>query len=106
MSSSEEIQEKLEIVLDEKEIQHNIDDNPLEDDSKPIFHKGEPIITAGRDVSHFVVDIRDDEDTALTFRSIFLGTIFAGMSAALSQVSNLKVSDNDSNNAVRFELWY
>ena len=107
MSSNEEVLrlEKLEIVVDEKEIQHNIDsdDSSLEDDSKPNFHKGEPVITAGRDVSYFVVDIRDDEDTALTFRSIFLGTIFAGMSAALIQVSNLKILDNDSNNAVRFE---
>ena len=87
MSSSEEFQEKLEIV-DKKEIERTIDDNSLEDVSKPIFHNGEPVITTGRDVSHFVVDIRDDEDTALTFRSIFLGTIFAAMSSALSQVSN------------------
>ena len=94
MSSSEE---KPEILVDEKELQYNIDDNSLEDDSKPIFHNGEPVITAGRDVSRFVVDIRDDEDTALTFRSMFLGTIFAGMGAALSQVSNLKkILDSDS----------
>ena len=108
MSSSEVIQEKLESVLDEKELQHNVDDNSLEDDSKPIFHNGEPVITAGRDVSRFVVDIRDDEDAALTFRSMFLGTIFAGMSAALSQVSNFKISNNDSNkaSAVRLKQWY
>ena len=88
MSSSEE---KLEtIVVDGKELQDNIDDNNyLEDDSIPIFHNGEPVITTGRDVSRFVVDIRDDEDPALTFRSMFLGTIFAGLGAALSQVSNL-----------------
>lgn len=89
--SSVEIKEKLGIVVDDseqKEIQHNIDDNSLEDDSKPILHNGEPVITTGLDVSRFVVDIRDDEDTALTFRSMFLGTVFAGMGAALSQVSN------------------
>ena len=103
MSSSEEIQEKKEIVLDGKEIQHIIDDNSLEDDSKPILHNGEPVITTGHDVSRFVVDIRDDQDPALTFRSMFLGTIFAGMGAALSQVSDSKISDNDSNNAVRFK---
>ena len=87
--SSEEtrIQEKLEIVVDEKESQYNIYETSLVDDSKPIFHNGEPVITTGRDVSRFVVDIRDDEDTALSFRSMFLGTIFAGMSATLSQVS-------------------
>jgi hypothetical protein len=89
MSSSEEI-EKPGVDVDEKELQHNIqlqvDDRFLEDDSKPILHNGEPVITTGHDVSRFVVDIRDDGDTALTFRSMFLGTIFAGMSAALSQV--------------------
>ena len=105
MSSSEEIQEKLEIVDGSfgKGIQHSIEDNSLEDDSKPIFHNGEPVITTGHDVSHFVVDIRDDEDTALTFRSMFLGTIFAGMGAALSQVSDFKILDDDSNNTVRFK---
>ena len=98
MSSSEE---KPEILVDEKELQYNIDDNSLEDHSKPIFHNGEPVITAGRDVSRFVVDIRDDEDTALTFRSMFLGTIFAGMGAALSQVSDFfKILDKGSN------FWY
>ena len=95
MSSSEE---KPEIVEDEKELQYNIDDNALEDDSdsKPVFPDGEPVITTGNDVSRFVVDIRDDEDRALTFRSMFLGTIFAGMSAALSQVSNFNF----------FEKWH
>ena len=88
MSSSEGTQEKLEIVLDhydEKKIQPNIDDNFLED---PILHDGdsEPVITTGHDVSRFVVDFRDDEGNALTFRSMFLGTIFAGIGAALSQV--------------------
>ena len=84
MSLSEE---RPEIVVDEKELQYNIDDNALEDDSKPIFDNGEPVITTGCDVSRFVVDIRDDEDPALTFRSMFLGTIFACMGAALSQVN-------------------
>ena len=97
--------EKLKTaVVDDKEEQVNIDENSLEDDSKQTFHNGEPVIADGRDVSRFVVDIRDDEDPALTFRSMFLGTIFAGMGAALSQVSNLKILDMDSNNAVRFKL--
>ena len=70
----------------------NIGDKPLdslenlEQDLEPAYHNGEPVITTGRDVSRFVVDIRDDEDPALTFRSIFLGTIFAAMGAALGQV--------------------
>ena len=94
MSSSEEKPssgEKLEtVVADEKGLQENIDDNNLDDDSKLNFHNGEPIIATGRDVSRFVVDIRDDEEPALTFRSMFLGTIFAGMGAALVQVSKFK----------------
>ena len=106
MSSSDEIQEKKEIILDEKEIQHIIDDNPLVDDSKPILHNGVPVITTGHDVSRFVIDIRDDQDPAFTFRSMFIGTMFAGMGAALSQVSDSKILDNDGNNALRFKLWY
>ena len=93
LSEDSGVQEKLEIVLDdseEKEIQHNIDDDSLKDGSKAVLHNAEPVITTGHDVSRFVVDIRDDEDSALTFRSIFLGTIFAGMGAALSQVRDFK----------------
>ena len=83
------IEEKFKTitVVDEKESTYNIDDNPLKDDSNPAYRNGEPVITTGQDVSRFVVDIRDDEDPALTFRSMFLGTLFAGMGAALSQVS-------------------
>jgi hypothetical protein len=88
MSLNEENLSMKTIVDVGKELQYNIDDNSFADDSKPSFQNGEPVITAGRDVSHFVVDIRDDEDPALTFRSMFLGTMFAGMGAALSQVSN------------------
>jgi len=46
----------------------------------------EPIISTGEDVSRFVVDLRDDGDDALTFRSMVLGTAFAGLGAALCQV--------------------
>lgn len=60
---------------------------PLDENEKPEYRNGEPVITTGRDVSRFAVDIRDDGDESLTFRSIFLGTLFAGMSAALCQVS-------------------
>lgn len=54
--------------------------------SDTIFVNGEPVITTGRDVSRFVVDVRDDGDPSLTFRSIVLGTVFAGLGAALCQV--------------------
>jgi hypothetical protein len=96
--SSEEIKEIREkpvidhdVTVDEKDLAQHNSDSSLEDDSKPILLNGEPVITTGHDVSRFVVDIRDDEDTALTFRSIFLGTLFAGLSAALSQVSKIKI---------------
>ena len=47
---------------------------------------GEPVITTGRDVSRFLIDTRDDGDPAITFRSLFIGTVFAGLGAALCQV--------------------
>ncbi|EPT02055.1 hypothetical protein FOMPIDRAFT_1119079 [Fomitopsis schrenkii] len=52
--------------------------------------KGEPVITTGEDVSKYVVDLRDDMDPAITFRSLFLGTIFAGLGAAVHQIYQFK----------------
>ncbi|KAI5833165.1 peptide transporter MTD1 [Schizophyllum commune Tattone D] len=46
----------------------------------------ERVVTTGRDVSHYVVDLRDDGDPALTFRSLVLGTVIAGLGAALCQI--------------------
>ena len=51
-----------------------------------VLVNGEPVIQSGVDVSNFVVDDRDDGDVALTFRSFFLGTVTAGLGAALAQV--------------------
>ncbi|KAF5311075.1 hypothetical protein D9619_007886 [Psilocybe cf. subviscida] len=59
-------------------------------DEQPEYRNGEPIITTGRDVSRFAIDTRDDGDAALTFRSMFLGTMFAGMGAALCQIYMFK----------------
>jgi hypothetical protein len=56
---------------------------------EPFMKNGEPVITTGLDVSRYVVDIRDDEDPALTFRSLTIGTVFAGLGAALCQVLSL-----------------
>lgn len=50
------------------------------------YVNGEPVIKDGHDVSNFLIDVRDDGDPSLTFRSIFFGTVFAGLGAALSQV--------------------
>jgi len=56
------------------------------DDEEVQKFNGEPVITNGRDVSRYVVDLRDDGDPALTLRSLTLGTVFAGLGAALCQV--------------------
>ncbi|KAK7687874.1 hypothetical protein QCA50_009093 [Cerrena zonata] len=57
----------------------------LEED-EVTYVNGEPVITTGRDVSRFLVDVRDDGDPALTFRSFVLGTVFAGLGASLVQI--------------------
>ena len=51
-----------------------------------LYVNGEPVVQDGRDVSRFVIDLRDDGDEALTFRGLVLGTIFGGLRAALCQV--------------------
>ncbi|KZV74603.1 OPT superfamily oligopeptide transporter [Peniophora sp. CONT] len=51
-----------------------------------LYVNGEPVVQDGKDVSRFVVDIRDDGDEAMTFRGLVLGTIFGGLGAALYQV--------------------
>lgn len=76
--------------LDEKKSPsiETLEKGPLDPDLDDVLMlNGEPVVTNGRDVSRFVVDIRDDGEEALTFRSIFLGTLFAGLGAALSQES-------------------
>lgn len=60
-------------------------------DSDVVLVNGEPVIRTGRDVSRYLIDIRDDGESALTFRSLFLGTVFAGLGAALCQVSSLRL---------------
>lgn len=57
------------------------------DEDNVLRLNGEPVIRTGKDVSRFVVDIRDDGEDALTFRSVVLGTAFAGLGAALCQVN-------------------
>ena len=51
-----------------------------------VYVNGEPVIRTGLDVSRFLIDTRDDGDPALTFRSFVLGTVFAGLGAALCEV--------------------
>ncbi|KAF8843877.1 oligopeptide transporter [Paxillus ammoniavirescens] len=59
-------------------------------EDEAVYLNGEPVITTGWDVSRFLVDLRDDGDQALTFRSLFLGTVFAGLGAALCEIYNFK----------------
>ncbi|KAI0265053.1 oligopeptide transporter [Gloeopeniophorella convolvens] len=60
---------------------------------KPVYVNGEPVITTGKDVSHHLVDLRDDGDPPFTFRSIVLGTMFGGLGAALYQIYTFKPID-------------
>ncbi|KAL0580004.1 hypothetical protein V5O48_002007 [Marasmius crinis-equi] len=53
-------------------------------------YKGEPVVTSGADVSKYIVELRDDGDDALTYRSLFLGTVIAGLGAALDQIYYFK----------------
>ena len=57
------------------------------DEADVVRLQGEPVIRTGRDISHFLVDLRDDGDPALTFRSLVIGTLFACVRALNSQVS-------------------
>jgi hypothetical protein len=50
-----------------------------------LYVKGEPVIKDGKDVSRFAVDLRDDGDPPLTFRSFVLGSVFGALGAALYQ---------------------
>jgi hypothetical protein len=73
-----------EIVNDKGTYLDSENPDPFVSDS--VLVQGEPVVVDGKDVSRYMVDLRDDGDSPLTFRSVFLGTIFAGLGAALSQV--------------------
>jgi hypothetical protein len=82
----------VDIPRDEKEAAFDPDldksSSDFEDivDEKPQYVNGEPVITNGKDVSRYLVDLRDDEDPPFTFRSVVLGTVIGGLGAALYQV--------------------
>lgn len=82
----------VDISCDEKEAPLDSDlvksSSGFEDtvDEKPQYVKGEPVISNGRDVSRYLVDLRDDEDPPFTFRSAVLGTVIGGLGAALYQI--------------------
>jgi hypothetical protein len=51
-----------------------------------LYVKGQPVVQDGKDVSRFIVDLRDDGDPPLTFRSLLLGCVFGALGAAIYQV--------------------
>ena len=90
-SSAPSFKEKVAYVgtaVDEKSIldPDKSSDGYNDEDEKPLYVNGEPVITSGRDVSKYLVDVRDDEDPPFTFRSFVLGTMVGGLGAALYQV--------------------
>ncbi|KAL4067063.1 OPT oligopeptide transporter protein-domain-containing protein [Scleroderma yunnanense] len=63
-----------------------VGDEHTSNEDDVMYVKGEPVIMTGSDVSRFLVDLRDDGDPSLTFRSLLIGTIFACLGAALCQI--------------------
>jgi hypothetical protein len=80
-----ELNEKSEYI-NEKRPEPDEEEYIMEEEDVT-YVNGEPVITTGKDVSRFVVDVRDDGDPALTFRSFVLGTLCSGLGATLIQVS-------------------
>lgn len=92
------------VYAHEKQILSSSDDenleSPLEKDSSVVkdysdresvqLISGEAVIRTGEDVSNILLDVRDDGDPALTFRSVVLGTVFAALGAAMCQVRHLR----------------
>jgi hypothetical protein len=81
--SSDEVIDKIELVGDKGSSLENAYEGQKDGVT---YVNGEPVISSGADVSNFLLDVRDDGDPSITFRSLFLGTIFAALGAALSQV--------------------
>ncbi|KAF7794235.1 hypothetical protein EIP86_005367 [Pleurotus ostreatoroseus] len=74
--------------LHEKDISSTRSNSFLEqgfEDEASRLVDGEHVITTGEDVSRYLLTTRDDGDPALTFRSLVLGTVFAGLGAAMCQ---------------------
>jgi hypothetical protein len=95
-SSDPPTPDEKSVSVDEKEavLDPDLDkiSSGLEDivDEKPRYVNGEPVIANGRDVSRYLVDLRDDEDPPFTFRSAVLGTVIGGLGAALYQVRHVQ----------------
>ncbi|KAH7887105.1 OPT oligopeptide transporter protein-domain-containing protein [Phlebopus sp. FC_14] len=78
------VEKELSVVSGPGEVERIVKEDGV------VYVNAEPVVTTGADVSRLLVDMRDDEDPALTFRSLFLGTIFAGLGAALCEIYTFK----------------
>jgi hypothetical protein len=56
------------------------------DDHEKDTGSGDPIIVTGADAAQHLLSIRDDGDSALTFRSLFLATILSAFQAVMTQI--------------------
>jgi hypothetical protein len=83
-----------EILGDKKEVSLDLDNSSGFEggDEKPQYVNGEPVIISGKDVSRYLVDLRDDQDPPFTFRSVLLGTMVGGLGAALFEVCKVRFS--------------
>lgn len=98
----EAIDEKVRLAVDDKEIITGkegavVRDNEIQA-ALPIYDGDDPekdnnqdvIIITGADAAAHLLPLRDDGEPALTFRSIFLGTILSAFQAVMYQIYNFK----------------
>ncbi|KAI5361396.1 Putative oligopeptide transporter, OPT superfamily [Septoria linicola] len=91
-SSDNGLDHELPPAGDDKNVQaavaETIGENVLNSDpsDEGVSVKGHAVIRNGMDVSKYLVSARDDGDTALTFRSIVLGTSFTAFSSVVTML--------------------
>ena len=73
--------------LKEPKDEITVTDSVLIDEDDP--GTTDTIIVTGADVAANLIPMRDDHDTAITFRAIFLGSVFVAFSAGLGQIYNV-----------------
>lgn len=74
---------KEEKELDPSDKEAFSDEDSLE---RRVKEDDEPVVTTGKDVSRFVVSLRDDEETAFTLRSAVLGAALTALAATINQL--------------------
>lgn len=83
LAGTDDKQNKEEKVLDLSDKEAFSDEDSLE---RRVREDDEPVVTTGEDVSRFVVSLRDDEETAFTFRSAVLGAALTALAATINQL--------------------